>query len=95
MSVNSEVKSIISDKAPGKTKTPLYAAYAFDIEYISPLLKTLNDRVRKLTDSVSIAIDLTAQNDYLQRDLNLISQYLTISLNENQQLRQHMIRRDK
>ena len=36
------VKDIITDRAPKDTKHPLYAAYAFDIEYLSPLLKTLN-----------------------------------------------------
>jgi hypothetical protein len=33
-----EVKNIIRDKAPNSVKTPLYAAYAFDIEYLSPFL---------------------------------------------------------
>ena len=40
---NDDVKDVISDKAPNSAKHPLYAAYAFDIEYLSPLLKTLNE----------------------------------------------------
>ncbi len=38
----SDVKNIITDNAPSSVKTPLYAAYAFDIEYLSPFLNTLN-----------------------------------------------------
>ena len=48
----SQLSNVIMDNAPKNAKTPLYAAYAFDIEYLSPFMNTLNERIVRLSKEV-------------------------------------------
>ena len=58
------VKNVISDSAPSNVRTPLYSAYEFDIEYLSPFLRTLNERIQKLNDAVCLYISIFHSNQF-------------------------------
>ena len=80
-----DVKDVVNDLPREDIGTPIYQSYALQLQYLDPLLQTMQVRNQKLS----------LENSKIQNDLNRISNFLTLTLDENAQLRAHIVKKDK